>query len=245
MPTEETLLRLKAPFPESLISWRAQTLTRDGSKALALAYIDARDVMNRLDEVVGAANWQDSYVVDGVRTICTLSIRYGGEWVSKSDGAGDTSVEAEKGSISDAFKRAAVKWGVGRYLYDIAAPWVPCEVYENSQGKKVFSSWKVDPWKYVKGDVGSPSTIKEDNAGEDVKNFEKNWATPQLAAPATKEPPYKRAIKVIEAAKTIEDVEKAYKYYVDEYWEAASKEENDELHNAYTLTKLRFDGKVA
>ena len=50
-----------------------------------------------------------------------------GGWVAKADGAGDTAHEAEKGGISDAFKRAAVQWGVGRYLYRLESPWVAIE----------------------------------------------------------------------------------------------------------------------
>lgn len=49
------------------------------------------------------------------------------EWVTKADGAGDSDVEAEKGAISDALKRAAVKWGIGRYLYDLGNIWVDTE----------------------------------------------------------------------------------------------------------------------
>lgn len=140
---------LSEPFPRDAVSWRAQTVNRDGNKAMALAYIDARDVMRRLDEVAGAENWQDRYEVHGAKTLCYLSIRIDGEWVTKADGAGDTDVEAEKGSISDAFKRAAVKWGVGRYLYDMPSPWVPCDSYEKN-GKKYWSKWTADPWSYVK-----------------------------------------------------------------------------------------------
>tara|TARA_R110000851_G_scaffold284617_1_gene438177 strand:- start:1290 stop:1529 length:240 start_codon:yes stop_codon:yes gene_type:complete len=40
-----------------------------------------------------------------------------GEWVWKSDGAGETSIEGEKGGFSDAFKRAAVHFGYARELY--------------------------------------------------------------------------------------------------------------------------------
>lgn len=128
--------KLSAPFPPDQIHWRAQTLTKDKTKALALAYLDARDVMDRLDLAVGPENWQDSYVetVKG-RVVCTLSIRVGDEWVSKSDGAGDTAVEGEKGGISDAFKRAAVKWGIGRYLYNLADVWAPCETYNEKWSK--------------------------------------------------------------------------------------------------------------
>lgn len=139
---------LSAPFPRDQISWRAQTVTKDGTKALALAYIDARDVMIRLDDVVGPTNWQDRYEFHGSRTICYLSLRIDGEWIVKADGAGDSDVEAEKGAISDALKRAAVKWGIGRYLYNLESPWVPCETSEWN-GKKQWKKWTADPWKHV------------------------------------------------------------------------------------------------
>src|SRR3546814_6731225 len=64
---------LSKPFPPSAVSWRSQSLTKDGTKALALAYIDARDVMRRLDDVCGPAGWQDSYAETGKgRLICTI-----------------------------------------------------------------------------------------------------------------------------------------------------------------------------
>lgn len=150
MPTTEDLKLLFAEFPREAISWRAQSVTKAGDKALALAYIDARDVMDRLDDVCGSENWQDRYEFHGTRTICYLSIRVDGEWITKADGAGDSDVEAEKGAISDALKRAAVKWGVGRYLYHIVSPWVPCETTEWN-GKKQWKSWTADPWSYVRG----------------------------------------------------------------------------------------------
>ena len=89
--------QLKAEFPRNAVSWRAQSMKQDGTAALALAYIDARDVMNRLDEVCGAGGWQDRYEVHGAKTICYLSVRIDGEWITKADGAGDADVEAEKG----------------------------------------------------------------------------------------------------------------------------------------------------
>jgi hypothetical protein len=41
-------------------------------------------------------------------------------------------MEAEKGALSDAFKRAAVRWGIGRYLYDTDSPWVAIEKRGNT-----------------------------------------------------------------------------------------------------------------
>ncbi len=123
----DMLTALAAPFDPDIISWRVGSTTQAKDKGMALGYIDARDVMERLDTVVGAANWQDRYEFHGPRTLCYLSIRVDGEWVTKADGAGDSDVESEKGAISDALKRAAVKWGIGRYLYDLASPWVEIE----------------------------------------------------------------------------------------------------------------------
>lgn len=161
MSPSELLAQLAEEFPHEAISWRAQSLTKEGDKAMALAYIDARDVMDRLDDVVGPANWQDRYEFHGPRTVCYLSLRLDGEWVTKADGAGDSDVEAEKGAISDALKRAAVKWGIGRYLYSLDAPWVPCESYERG-GKRYWKRWKADPWSLIKGaPKASAASMKE------------------------------------------------------------------------------------
>jgi hypothetical protein len=113
------------------VSWRVGATSGDKSKGLALAYIDARDVMQRLDEVVGA-EWQCTYPHAGTKTVCSIGIKVGEEWIWKSNGAGDSDVEAEKGALSDAFKRAAVMWGIGRYLYDVDSPWVQIEAMGRS-----------------------------------------------------------------------------------------------------------------
>jgi hypothetical protein len=169
MPTAEEIKLLFAEFPKEAISWRAQSVTKDGLKAMALAYIDARDVMDRLDSVCGASEWQDRYEFHGSRTICYLSIRINGEWITKADGAGDSDVEAEKGAISDALKRAAVKWGIGRYLYALEAPWVPCESGEWN-GKKQWKRWTADPWSFVRGATRSSASMRADKnpLGEDL-----------------------------------------------------------------------------
>lgn len=118
---------LHSPFPPSEIEWRVGSTNSEKTSGLALAYLTARHVMDRLDAVCGSENWQDRYEFHGSRTVCYLSIRIGDEWVTKADGAGDSDVEAEKGAISDALKRAAVKWGIGRYLYDLGNIWVDVE----------------------------------------------------------------------------------------------------------------------
>lgn len=130
--------QLAAPFAS--IHWRAQTVSNKEGRppsAMALCYMDARDVMDRLDEVVGPDCWQDAYTETAKgRVIASISIKIDGEWVTKSDGAGDTDVEGEKGGMSDAFKRAAVKWGIGRYLYNMPKVWAECELDSRGKWKK-------------------------------------------------------------------------------------------------------------
>jgi hypothetical protein len=118
---------LTAPFPPDRVSWRVGSTTQDKRRGLALAYIDARDVMERLDRVCGPENWQSRYPHATGKTVCEIGIKIGHDWIWKADGAGDTEFEADKGALSDAFKRAAVRWGIGRYLYDIEAIWVDIE----------------------------------------------------------------------------------------------------------------------
>lgn len=125
---------LAKPFPPELVSWRVGSTKADKTAGLALAYIDARDVMERLDAVCGPQNWQCKYSHANGKTVCDIGIKCNAddptkvaEWVWKADGAGDSDVEAEKGALSDAFKRAAVRWGVGRYLYAIKSSWVELE----------------------------------------------------------------------------------------------------------------------
>lgn len=125
---KEIHAKLKAPFPADKIHWRIGATNQDKSQGIPLAYVDARDVMQRLDEVVGSCNWQNDYPwSDDKRLVCRLGIRINNEWLWKSNGAGDTNVEAEKGAFSDAFKRAGVLWGVAQYLYDLPTIWIPLE----------------------------------------------------------------------------------------------------------------------
>jgi hypothetical protein len=171
------LAKLSEPFPRDAVSWRAQHFTSDGTKALALAYIDARDVMNRLDDVCGIGGWQCKYSHANGKTVCDIGIicqdaAGNSEWIWKADGAGDSDIEAEKGALSDAFKRAAVRWGIGRYLYNLEAVWCPCKTEERN-GKRIFKSWVGDPWTHVK---------PEQKAGfETAKQASAKWQDIQAA----------------------------------------------------------------
>lgn len=135
---------LLAPFPAQMVGWKAQATTRDGSKALAVAYIDSRAVQDRLDSVIGPENWSDAYTVLGeqrgsfgneVVVECRLTVL----GITKCDvGAG----EDYKSAFSDAFKRAAVKTGVGRYLYSLPLRWVAYD----AQKKQLKETPQLPSW---------------------------------------------------------------------------------------------------
>lgn len=129
------MAELRAPFPAEKIKFRAADRSRKGQVDL-LAYIDARDVAERLDEVLGADKWREKtmqpVMEDGRMSgiIHTLELFIGDTWVSRSDVGSASSLEALKGAASDAFKRAAVKFGIGAYLYDMPKTRVPVEALD-------------------------------------------------------------------------------------------------------------------
>lgn len=116
---------LAAPFQEDEVEWRIQSAgnTREGKIwAMCLAYIQARAIQNRLDEVVGPDRWHVRYRFMGECVVCELGIEVEeNKLIFKEDGSEQTDIESFKGGISGAFKRAAVTWGIGRYLYQLDA----------------------------------------------------------------------------------------------------------------------------
>lgn len=133
---QELFDMLCAPFPVDFIEWRIGSTNADKTKGMALCYVDARAVMDRLDSICGPEGWQCNYSAGvGGSIICNIGIEMpNAGWLWKADGAGATDVEGDKGALSDAFKRAAVRWGVGRYLYDLKSPWVAIQ----PRGKSFF-----------------------------------------------------------------------------------------------------------
>lgn len=127
-------IQLSAPFAAADIEWRIQS-QKEG-RAMAVPYVDNRAIQNRLDETVGPENWKNEFTpwhsADGGKTsaqLCGISIycedRH--EWITKYDGAEDSDIEPIKGGLSDSMKRAAVQWGIGRFLYQMDFVWVDVE----------------------------------------------------------------------------------------------------------------------
>ncbi len=133
--------KLAEPFPVASVKWKAQAVSQDKTRALAVAYVDARDIQARLDGAIGAQYWTDEYEVltdeqrkdkDGklyrqVEVQCALTV----SGVTKHDVGDGRDLKA---AYSDALKRAAVKFGIGRYLYSLPKEW--CDYDDRSRQLK-------------------------------------------------------------------------------------------------------------
>lgn len=114
-----------------------------------LLYKDARVDQTILDATVGAMNWKKSYdIIDG-QLFCTISIwdDEKKQWVSKQDVGVESNTEAEKGRASDAQKRAAFAWGIGRELYSAPFIWIPIDGV-NIKGNKCYDKFRVKDIRY-------------------------------------------------------------------------------------------------
>lgn len=131
--TPDILKALGAPFNSEELEAKPQTVS--GAKALAVFYIDARIVMRRLDEIC-PGHWSfdfepltaDGKMVKGKLTVCG---------VTRCDAGQETQTDDKtlKSAVSDALKRAAVHFGVGRYIYHLPLIWADFDAQ-----KKQFKS---------------------------------------------------------------------------------------------------------
>lgn len=119
---------LCAPFAPEAVEWRiAQGKGKPGERAQIVAFIDARDVAQRLDDVVTPGGWSFDWQplhVDAQGNVQTARGSLTIHGVSKSDLGTASNFEASKGCVSDTLKRCAVLWGIGRYLYSLPQVWV-------------------------------------------------------------------------------------------------------------------------
>ncbi|MFC4639479.1 single-stranded DNA-binding protein DdrA [Deinococcus hohokamensis] len=125
MKLSDVQKRLQAPFPAHVVAWKPGVITKDRSRALMLAHIDARNVQDRLDAVCPDAWSFEVEVVPGTR-LPTVKGRLTVLGVSREDigEAPEGDLGTLKAAASDALKRCAVQFGIGRYLYDLPKQWV-------------------------------------------------------------------------------------------------------------------------
>lgn len=120
MTTEEFKKAIEAfrkPLSSSEVEWRIRSAK--GAKTTVVPYINNRAVMERLDECFGSEGWKNEFkeLSSGKGFLCGISVEVQFQWRTKFDGAPFSDIEAVKGGLSDAMKRAAVQWGLGRELY--------------------------------------------------------------------------------------------------------------------------------
>ena len=136
MLTPEMIQGLRKPFAADAVKWKVQTNPRDEKNmALVVAFIDARDAAERLDAVTGG-DWSDDYAspvvsVEGILSVeCSLTIagvtRKDVGSVTLGEKPGDNE-DAVKAVYSDAFKRAALKFGVNAPMYRYPTVWARVE----------------------------------------------------------------------------------------------------------------------
>ncbi len=138
---------LAGPFSEEEVRRRS-----DGGREFA--YVTARTVQNRFDEILGPENWRASYREVDRGVVCTIGIRLpSGEWIEKSDAGGFAGMVARKTkggqlesddendvktAYSDSFKRCSVAWGVGRYLYGDGVPYYVAEAWNDPEFSRII-----------------------------------------------------------------------------------------------------------
>ncbi len=121
---EQIMAELAAPFTiigadgkiYPAVKWYQQT-----NKGICVPYIDARQVTQRLNDVLGIDGWSNTFIeTTSSGLICELSLIINGVQITKSNVGTKSNIAAEKGQASDALKRAAVAFGIGAYIYEMA-----------------------------------------------------------------------------------------------------------------------------
>lgn len=122
--------KLAAPLPSGVVSWRqdGRIIAREGSYfSRYVAYVDANTVRERLDGVV-PGEWDLTLellptlpATDDEGALCSFKARLQILGVIREDvGTG----RDYKSAATDAFKRAAVRFGVAHELYGYESNWV-------------------------------------------------------------------------------------------------------------------------
>ena len=143
---------LAEPFSSVDVEWKPGALNHEKTKALALAYVESRAYIQRLNALAGG-DWSDEYQVyhlnDRIAVICRLTIssttRTGdGECLIASTNGNGEYVEANAVTTASAqaFKRACVKFGLGLYLYNLPQKW--CDY--DTKSRRIIASPELPKW---------------------------------------------------------------------------------------------------
>ena len=172
MDDKEILKALQQPFELDELEWRVGSTNAEKTKGIALVYLTSRAIQKRLDDVFGVFGWRNEFKEwKGKEQICGISVLFNGEWITKWDGASDTNTEGTKGGLSGAMKRAAVQWGIGRYLYDIPNEWV--RIKQAGKSYKLDEIPKLPEWALPKFEKQNPDWNEDTQEFEIPENVQK------------------------------------------------------------------------
>ncbi len=167
----DALRDLVTPFAAKEVRWRIGSTTKDKTRGTALAYIDARAVMKRLDTVFGPGGW--SFALQNIPGgfIGRLDVTWpSGRTTTREDVGASSDIEPLKGGASDALKRSAVSLGIGRYLYYLPTVWVPLRDGKYLSETPALPSWalpKAKPAKSAKPRSAQPSEVQDAATADD------------------------------------------------------------------------------
>ena len=173
-----------------------------------LIYKNARIDQNILDATVGRMNWQNRYYDIGGNLHCVISIWDSDKniWVERDNVGVESNTEQTKGEASDAFKRAAFNWGIGRELYTAPFIWVTdknCVISEYKGKWQCKTKFSVSSINYDDNRKICELVIV-DQDGNTVFTFNKKSKVPSNPKPEAK------SIVYPSRAKMLEDIYKKY-----------------------------------
>mgnify|MGYP007100050162 CR=1 FL=1 len=189
---KQILPLLAAPMP---YKWREQSFSTFKPEATCVAYIDARDVMDRLDSVC-IYGWLRKHEEIKGHIYCSVGIVMpDGSIQWRMDCGTESDTEAEKGESSDSFKRASVNWGPGRFLYDLKIVKLP------ANEKKIKGPNGNKP--YIIDDKGSRVWNLTDHINKIQKNAVNNKQPPKIPSNQTiSDDQFKQLTKALDDSKS-------------------------------------------
>lgn len=116
----EILKELSKPFSTKAVQWRPGATNKDKTRAQALAYVDVRHYMDRLDAV--APDWRSEVQPLGNGQVL-VRLTVGGVTRTDVGEADPQDANTLTSAFAQAFKRACAQFGLGRYLYHIPKMW--------------------------------------------------------------------------------------------------------------------------
>ncbi len=229
---------LALSFPISEIEFKIDTISKDRRRALVRPVLPARAVIDRLDAVLGASGWSDSYETHpSGQAKCKLSVL----GVSKED----VSERATnwKDALNESLIRSASKFGIGRSLERVNAVWVD---YDESTAQiletPMLPDWAVasepvsvlrslEPRKFVAPEI--PVSAK----------------TPETESNISKMPapnPDKLLAELIRSVRELPGGENALKRIIHrQNWQRSSQDDKRKLYSELRRTHRELSNRVA